>query len=64
MGRMQDDKPDSRIPGRPRHPKPPFVGVGGKVEDRIDEAQDPWLIMEEGFREVRSSSWYSSLTLG
>jgi hypothetical protein len=44
---MPNNKSDSRVRSQPRHPKPPFVGVGGKIEDRVDETQDPWIIIEE-----------------
>jgi hypothetical protein len=53
MGRMQGDKTD----GQPRHAKPPFVGVGGRVEDRVDEAQDPWRIIEEEHEKLRKKEW-------
>ncbi len=38
---------------QPRHAKPPFVGVGGKVEERVDEAQDPWIIIKEEAKRLR-----------
>ena len=38
---------------QPRHPKPPFVGVGGRVEDRVDEAQDVWFLMKEEAKRLR-----------
>jgi hypothetical protein len=37
----------NKTDGWPRHPKPPFVGVGGKIEERVDEARDPWDLMRE-----------------
>jgi hypothetical protein len=49
MDGMQN-KVDSSTRRQPRHPKPPFVGVGGKIEDRVDEAQDVWILMEEEAR--------------
>lgn len=52
MDGMQN-KVDSSARRQPRHPKPPFVGVGGKIEDRVDEAQDPWLIIEAEFERLR-----------
>ena len=53
MSEMQYDKSDSRARRQPRHPKPPFVGVGGKIEERVDEAQDPWRILKEEFKKLR-----------
>ena len=38
---------------RPTHKKPPFVGVGGKVEDRVEEAEYPWITLREEFKHLR-----------
>jgi DNA-binding CsgD family transcriptional regulator len=38
---------------RPTHKKPPFVGVGGKVEDRVEEAKYPWITLREEFKHLR-----------
>jgi hypothetical protein len=46
---MQVSKSDRQ----PRHAKPPFVGVGDRVEDRVDEARDPVLIIEEEHEKLR-----------
>lgn len=53
MGGMQDDEPDKQ----PRHREPPFVGVGGRVEDRVDEARDPWTLIEEEHEKLRKRKW-------
>ena len=37
----------------PTHKKPPFVGVGGKVEDRVEEAKYPWVTLREEFKHLR-----------
>ena len=54
MGKMRNNESVSTARRQPRLSEPPFVGVGGELEDRVDEAQDPWLIIEEGFKEVRN----------
>ena len=46
---MQRGKPDRQS----THVKPPFVGVGGKIEDRVDEAQDPWVLIREETKRLR-----------
>lgn len=38
---------------RPTHKKPPFVGVGGKVEDRVEEAKYPWVTLREEYKHLR-----------
>ena len=53
MGEVRDNEPDSRARRQPRHAKPPFVGVGGKVEERVDEAQDPWVLIREEAERLR-----------
>ncbi len=52
MSEMQD-KPGSGARKWPRHSKPPFVGIGGKVEERVDEAQDVWFLMEKEAKRLR-----------
>jgi hypothetical protein len=48
MSKMRN-KPD----WQPKHPEPPFVGLGGKVEERVEEAQDPWIIIDEEAKKRR-----------
>jgi hypothetical protein len=50
---MQDSKAGSRTRKQLRHPEPPFVGTGGKIEDRVDEAQDVWFLIKEEAKRLR-----------
>jgi DNA-binding CsgD family transcriptional regulator len=47
------NKADSSARKQLRHAKPPFVGVGGKIEERVDEARDPWDLMREEAKRLR-----------
>src|SRR5215217_5196466 len=64
MNEMKNDQSGSKPPRQPRHPRPPFVGVAGKIEDRVDEAQDPWRIIEEEHKRLRKEEGCGFTYLG